>query len=271
MILTRPLVSFDLESTGLSVTKDRIVSIAAMRVVNKKINSGMETIGAISQFSTLINPTQPLSPESSEVHGITDEMVKDAPKFHEKADELLAFMDGCDLLGYNLLRFDLPLLSEELDRCGKILDLNGVNIIDAGNIFKLKETRTLEAAMLFYCGKAHEDAHSADADVEATIEVLRGQLARYGDLGNMTVPELAKFSHMDDNIDLAGKLIRDKDGDACYGFGDKKGTKVKNDTGLAYWILSKDFPSNTKRHVQAVLDEIYAARDTQQKEGDVLF
>lgn len=252
MKLDRPIVSIDFEATGLSITKDRIVSIAA----EKLRQFGDDMAGIFERFTTLINPEQPISSESTEIHGITDEMVKDAPKFHEKADELLAFINGCDLIGYNLLRFDLPILSEELDRCGKILDLKGVHIIDAGNIFKLKETRTLEAAMLFYCGKTHDEAHNAAGDVQATIEVLHGQLARYADLGGMTVEQLAKFSRMDDNIDLAGKLIRDKDGDACYGFGDKKGTKVKHDTGLAYWILGKDFTSDTKRHVRAVLDEI---------------
>lgn len=252
MKLNRPIVSIDFEATGLSVTKDRIISIAA----SKLRQFGEDMAGIFERFTTLINPTVPISPESTEIHGITDEMVKDAPKFHEKAAELMAFIDGCDLLGFNLLRFDLPILSEELDRCGKILDLKGVNIIDAGNIFKLKETRTLEAAMKFYCDKAHEDAHSADADVQATIEVLHGQLARYPDLGEMTVEQLAVFSRMDDNIDLAGKLVRDKDGDACYNFGDKKGTKVRNDQGLAWWLLGKDFTSDTKRHVKAVLDAI---------------
>lgn len=256
MKFNRPLASIDFEATGLSITKDRIVSIAAKKMIPGE--DGLIHVQAVtySEFSALINPDMEIQQASIDVHGITNEMVKDAPKFHEKAAELMSFIDGCDLLGFNLLRFDLPLLSEELDRCGKVLELKGVNIIDAGNIFKLKETRTLEAAMKFYCDKAHADAHSADADLQATIEVLNGQLARYEDLRGMTVDQLAAFCRMDDNIDFAGKLIRDKDGDACYGFGDKKGTKVRNDMGLAYWILSKDFPSQTKRCVQEVLDAI---------------
>src|SRR5262249_52559852 len=161
----------------------------------------------------------------------------------------------CDLLGYNLLRFDLPLLSEELDRCGKVLDLTGVHVVDAGNIFKIKETRTLEAALLFYCGEKHESAHTADGDTEATAKVLAGQMKRYPDLAPMTVEQLAKFSRMDDNIDFAGKLVRDEKGEACYNFGDKKGTRLRDDRGLALWMLNKDFPADTKRHIRRILDE----------------
>ena len=251
MKLTRPLVCLDFEATGTSVTQDRIVSIAATKVYSTP------GIGAFVEFNTLINPTIPIPQASIDIHHITDEMVKDAPKFHEKAASFLAFLDGCDLLGFNLLRFDLPLLSEELERCGKILDLKGVHVIDAGNIFKLKETRTLEAALKFYCDKAHGNAHSADGDVQATIEVLHGQLHRYPDLTEMSVQQLADFSKMDNNIDLAGKLVRDKDGHPCYNFGEKKGSRVRDDQGLAYWLLKKDFPADTKRRVQEVLDEIH--------------
>lgn len=250
--LTRPLCCFDLEATGLETSKDRIVSIAISRLTPP--DSAPDTN---NNFYTLVNPGIPILKESTEIHGITDEMVKDAPLFIAIADKVQQFLKGCDLAGFNLRNFDIPMLYEELARCGIEMD-TAVDVIDVGCIFKLKEKRTLEAALLFYCNHEFEGAHNALNDVNATIAVLEGQRNRYADLAEMDVQQLSVFSKMDDRLDLAGKVLRDKDGDACYGIRVKgvSNVKVKNDIGFAYWMLRNDFPNQTKAVLRRVLDEI---------------
>lgn len=254
--LTRPLVFIDLEGTGLDTAKDKIVSIAIKKFYPEE--SGMTPT---CEYSGLINPCIPIPPESTAIHGITDDMVKTAPELHEIAQEIHHLIEGCDIAGYNHKNYDVPLLYEELSRCGIHWETNGLHMVDAGNIFKLKERRSLEAAMLFYCNKTLEGAHNALNDVAATVEVLAGQQSRYPDLADMTVAQLAEFSKMDDRLDLAGKVLKDKDGDACYGIRVKgrERVKVKDDIGFAHWMLRNDFPSQTHATLRKVLAEIESA------------
>lgn len=247
MKLTKPLACFDIESTGTDPAKDRIVSLAIV----VKYSDDDKVV-----FNQLINPAMPIPPSATECHHITDEMVKDCPEFTFFAATIHAVIMGCDLLGFGLRNFDVPLLWEEFARCGIIWDLKGVNIIDCGTIFKKKEERTLTAGLKFYCNEVLGGAHDALNDVNATMKVFNGQRKMYPDLGTMTVEELAKFSEYDRRVDLAGKLVFDKDGDPSYAIGQSKGEKVKNNPGMARWMLSKDFTSETKQVLRRLLDEI---------------
>lgn len=255
----KPIVFFDIEATGTDVAKDRICQIA----LKKYEGLGGPVIGA---FESLVNPGRPMTEEVIAIHGITNEMVKDAPSFSELSHGIFEFVDGCDLGGFNHTNFDIPLLWEEFYRCGYEWSLNGALVIDAGNIFKKKEERSLSAAVQFYCNRKHEKAHTAMGDVDATVEVLGNQLARYPDLQKLPAKELADFSRFDDRIDLAGKIVRDKDGDPSYAIGKAKGKKVKDDPGFAYWMLDRDFPMNTKRVLQSILDSGRGEEDQERAE-----
>jgi DNA polymerase III subunit epsilon len=250
----RPLVIFDVESTGTDVAKDRIVSI------HLKVFSGLGG-DLMDTYETLINPEWTMTDEVIAIHGITNEMVATAPKFREVADTIYALVSDQDLAGFNHTNFDIPILWEEFYRCGIKWDLSGVSIIDAGNIFKKKEERSLAAAVQFYCNRKHESAHSAGGDVDATVAVLGAQLMRYQDLRGMSAETLAAFSRFDDRVDLAGKIVRDKDGDPCYNIGTSKGVKVKNDLSFAYWMLSKDFPMQTKIVLETILESLRGQED----------
>lgn len=248
LILKKPLVTFDLETTGLDLSRDRIVSIAMTKLMPDNTEISLEF---------LINPAMPMSEEVIAIHGITNEQLFHLPFFSYFAPSIYEFIKDCDLLGYNLLNFDVPMLAEHFYREGihnwPSLD---TQIIDAGNIFKKMEPRNLAAALQFYCGKEHAEAHTAGGDVAATIKVFKGQLNRYPDLGN-DVEALAAFSKMDDRVDLAGKIAKDKDGDYIYNFSANKGTKVRDNIGFAYWILQRDFPFNTKLVLQQILKEVH--------------
>lgn len=249
--LTRPLAFFDIEATGLDVATAKIISIHISRVTR------VMSTPPIDSLSLLINPTIPIPPESTEVHGITDEMVKDRPDFTAFAQNIHDYIKDCDLCGYNLRNYDIPLLWEELYRCGIKWDLSKVHVVDAGAIFKKKEERTLTAAVKFYCGREMENAHDAGADVAATMAVLEGQRRRYPDLAAMTVAELAEFSKQDKRVDLAGKIVLDKDGDPSYNIGKSKGVKLKDDPSFANWMLNRDFTAETKMVLCRLLDEIH--------------
>ncbi len=244
LFLSRPLAFFDIESTGTDVAKDRIISLAV-----KKFFPGDNTITG----KWIVNPGISIPAETAKIHGFTDDIVKDLPRFDAKAREVFELITACDLGGYNLLNFDVPLLYEEFVRCGITWDLTGMRIIDVGNIFKKKEERTLSAAVKFYCHREMVDAHNALADVEATADVLDGQLTAYTDLAAMSVEKLAEFSRFDDRIDLAGKIMRNDQGDAVYNFGKAKGTRVVDDPGFGQWILRNDFTRNTKDVVARLL------------------
>lgn len=253
---TRPIIFFDIESTGTNPAQDKIIELAYKKVFH------FDTEAAWQVFR--FNPGMPIPPEATECHGITDADVKDEPYFRERCNIVMSDFFECDLAGFNLTNFDVPILWEELYRCGLTWNLEGVNIIDAGTIFKIKEERTLTAAMKFYCQREHEGAHSGKADVTATQDVLLAQLIRYPELQDMTIEQLAKFSQRNETrCDLAGKIVLDKDGDPAYTFGEKtRGVKVKNDIGFAQWMLRKDFSANTKMVLSKILDSISTQDDT---------
>ena len=245
--LRNPLVFFDLETTGINIVKDRIVEISFVKV---------HPNGKEECKTRRINPEMPIPPESTAIHGITDEDVKDCPTFKEIAKSLAAQIEGCDLAGYNSNRFDLPLLAEEFLRAGVDIDLNKRKFIDVQTIFHKMEQRTLSAAYKFYCDKSLENAHTAEADTMATYEILKAQLDRYPDDLQNDMEFLSKYSSFTNNVDFAGRMVYNEDGKEVINFGKYKGKLVeevlKNDPGYYSWIMNGDFPLNTKK----VLTEI---------------
>lgn len=238
--LQRPIIFFDLETTGTNVTHDRIVEISYIKVYPD---------GTEEKRSRRLNPEMPIPPASTAVHHITDEDVKDELTFKQIAKSLLSIFEGCDIAGYNSNKFDVPVLMEEFARCGINFDIAGRRFIDVQNIFHKMEQRTLVAAYKFYCGANLEDAHSALADTQATYEVLMGQLDRYDELEN-DVEFLAKFSTIGRNVDLAARIVLDDDDEPIFNFGKHKGKKVKEvfrrEPSFYDWMMQGDFPKNTK-------------------------
>jgi DNA polymerase III subunit epsilon len=237
--LKRPIVFFDLETTGLNPATDRIVEICVIK---------LHPDGTREIKTRRINPTIPISKESSEITGITDEDVKDSPKFRQLGKGIASFMSGCDISGYNILRFDIPLLVEEFKRIDVDFDMTGIEVVDVQRIYHKKEPRTLAAALKYYCNEEISGAHAAENDVEATIKVLAGQLEKYEDLSD-DVAAVAKFCKDARWVDNAGRLHW-KDGEVAIGFGKKQGLLlkdlVKSDRGYIDWILNSEFPSDTK-------------------------
>ena len=233
-------IVIDLEATGVKPSTDRIVQVG---------------IAGAFEMSMLINPGIPIPPESTEVHGITDEMVASQPTFAEVAQVLHQKLSGCrDLVGFNHASFDIPMLWEEFYRCGIEWDLAGVNIIDVGNLFKKREPRTLGAAVEFYCGRKMENAHDALEDAIATSDVYIAMLSRYPDLRDMPHDKLAEESQYEKRIDLAGVVVVGKDGRPTFNIGNAKGSAVEDNPGFAKWVLSKDFSENTKRVIDKILN-----------------
>jgi len=246
--LDRPLVFFDLETTGLSVASDRIVEISFLKVYPEFMDT--------HRWTERLNPTIPISESAREVHGISDEEVADQPTFRKLARRFYNYLQGCDLAGFNCRRFDVPMLAEEFLRCHIPYPTADTRIVDVGAIFKHYEKRTLAAALQFYCQKELTDAHAAEADTLATYEVLLAQLQRYTDLSH-AVSQLDQLSSFGvQTVDWAGKICLDEDGDYCYNFSNKKGTKIKDHPGLAEWILKHDFSLDTKQHVRRILSEL---------------
>ena len=242
--LERPIIFFDLETTGLTIGKDHIVELCYIRL-EPNGNERAETLR--------FNPGMHISKESSEVTGITDKDVKDCPKFAEKAEELAKVFEGCDLAGYNSNKFDVPMLAEEFALLGIDIHVNEKKLIDVQNIFHKMEQRTLVAAYKFYCGKNLENAHSALADTRATLEVLEAQLDRYDDLKN-DVAYLADFSQIQKGVDLACRFVYDDKGVEVINFGKYKGQAVKDvlkkDPNYKAWMLQGDFTMNTKQTLE---------------------
>ena len=245
--LQRPIAFIDLETTGISISTDRIVEIAIVKIMPD---------GTKLVKRKLINPQMPIPAGASEVHGITDEMVKDAPTFKQVANELKQFMDNCDMGGYNSNRFDVPLLIEEFSRAGMDFSIEGRKMIDAQKVFHQMEQRTLSAAYKFYCNKSLEDAHSAEADATATWEVLLAQVERYPDLGN-TVESISKFTGEDDIVDFARRFIK-VNGIEIFNFGKHKGKPVtevlKLEPQYYDWMMRGDFAINTKQKLTEILN-----------------
>jgi DNA polymerase III subunit epsilon len=254
--LKKHLAIFDLEATGLSVTNDRIVEIAIVKIAPD---------GKRSEFHKRLNPEQAIPKEVSEIHGIYDEDIKDAPTFKEIIPELEAFIENADIAGYNSNKFDLPMLAEELLRAGSEIDLSVKNHIDVQNIFHKMEQRTLIAAYAFYCNKDLKNAHSAMADADATWEVLDAQISKYDEIQS-DVPFLANFSSYGNvsRLDFAGRLALNKEGVEIYNFGKHKGKTIKDvstsEPGYYGWMMDADFPRYTKQCLKKAMDKVKAAK-----------
>ena len=239
--LKNPIVFFDLETTGVNITSDRIVEISYLKV----FPNGNEVSRTMR-----INPEMHIPEQASEVHGIYDDDVKDCPTFKQVAKDVAHDFEGADIAGFNSNRFDVPLLAEEFLRAGVDLDMTRRKFIDVQVIFHKMEQRTLSAAMKFYCGKELEGAHSADADTRATYEVLQAQLDRYDELQN-DIAWLSEFSSHTRNVDFAGRIVYDDKGVEVFNFGKYKGIPVvevlRRDPGYYSWIMQGDFSLNTKQ------------------------
>ena len=247
--LDKALIVYDIESTGINRKADRIIDLCALKLFPD---------GESKIYNFRVNPQMPIPPESSLIHGITDEDVKNSPPFIEIAHEIKELFEGCDLAGFNILQFDIPILQEEFIRAGMTFSVKGVRILDAQKIYHKKEPRTLSAALKFYCGEAHETAHNAESDVQATYEVIKAQLTHYGDLPQ-NMDELHKFCTYKDPswVDQAGRLKWQGD-EIVINFGKKQGQVVRElrltDPGFLNWILKNDFPPDTKDIVKDLLN-----------------
>ena len=257
--LTQPLAFIDLETTGIKVATDRIVELCIVRV---------NPDGTQKTMTLRINPGIPIPPEVTAIHGITDEDVKDAPRFRDVAHDLARFLDHCDIAGYNSNHFDIPLLVEEFLRAEVEFELKGRRFVDVQNIFHKMEPRNLKAAYKFYCGKELENAHSAEADTLATFEILKAQLDRYKDTeikdrkGNLIVPvvndvkALSEFSYATRAVDLVGHIVYNDRQTEVFNFGKHKGKAVKDvfrDEPSYYdWIMKSEFPLSTKKVVTEI-------------------
>jgi DNA polymerase-3 subunit epsilon len=245
--LTRPLAVIDLETTGINLGSDRIVEIAIVKIMpdEKKITK-----------HKLINPEMPIPPTSIAIHGITDEMVKDAAPFRHVANELKQFLDNCDLAGYNSNRFDIPLLVEEFLRVGMELDTKGRKLVDVQRVFHMMEQRTLSAAYRFYCNKELEGAHGAEADAAATWEVLVAQIEKYPQLGS-DVESICKCTGDENIVDFARRFILEN-GIEVFNFGKHKGRPVadvlKSEPQYYDWMMKGDFPMHTKQKLTEILN-----------------
>lgn len=257
--LRNPLLFFDIESTGLNVATDRIVEISIV-----KVSPGAPgEPNKVEVKTRRVNPTIPIPPEAQAVHGISDEDVRNEPEFRQLAKSLAQWMKGCDIAGYNSLKFDIPLLAEEFLRAGVEFDFRKRKLIDVQNIFHKKEQRTLKAAYKFYCGKNLDNAHSAEADTMATYEVLEAQLDRYKDdeedpLQN-DVEYLAKYSIQNRFLDYAGRIVLNDKDEPVFNFGKHRGKPVKEvlrtEPSYYSWMMDGDFTLDTKK----VLTEIRAS------------
>jgi DNA polymerase III subunit epsilon len=245
--LTHPLAIIDLETTGINLGTDRIVEIAIVKIMpdDKKIVK-----------RKLINPEMPIPPASTAIHGITDEMVKDAPTFKQVANELKQFLDSCDLAGYNSNRFDIPMLAEEFLRIGMEFESKTRKLLDVQKIFHMMEQRTLTAAYRFYCGKEHEGAHGAEADASATWEVLVAQVEKYPQLGS-NLETILKCIGEEQVVDFARRFIMEN-GIEIFNFGKHKGRAVaeilKAEPQYYDWMMKGDFPLHTKQKLTEIFN-----------------
>jgi DNA polymerase III subunit epsilon len=244
--LKRPLAFIDLETTGINVSTDRIVELSVLKISPN---------GKDEWMSTRVNPEMAIPPKSTAIHGIKDEDVAKSPTFKAIGRNLAAFLEGCDLAGYNAIKFDIPVLAEEFLRVNIDFNFRKRRYVDVQVIFHKKEQRTLSAAYQFYCKKDLQGAHGSKADTAATYEVLKSQLDRYNDLEN-DVEKLADFSSFNSNVDFAGRIILDENGVEVFNFGKHKGKPVEvvfNDEPAYYsWMMNGEFPLYTKK----VLTEI---------------
>lgn len=256
--LRNPICFFDLETTGVNITHDRIIEIAVIKVMPN---------GEVLRKTNLLNPGIPIPPESSVFHGIYDEDVKDKPTFKEVAKEYAKFIEGADLSGFSILKMDVPMLVEEFLRAGVDFDYQRKKIIDAQKIFHLMEKRTLSAAYRFYMNKELQESHTAEADAEASMEVLLAQVEKYDgqdvtDISGKKIGEikndmevLSKLTAAD-MVDLAGRMIKNEKGEEIFNFGKHKSKKVtavlKEEPAYYDWMMNGDFPQDTKRKLTEI-------------------
>ena len=246
--LQRPVAFIDLETTGVNLSTDRIVEIAIVKLLPD---------GSRQTKRKLINPEMQIPASSVDIHGITNEMVKDAPTFKQCANEIKQFLESCDLGGYNSNRFDIPMLMEEFLRAELEVDLSDRKMVDVQHIFYQMEPRTLSAAYKFYCDKELENAHSAEVDINATIEVLESQLKRYPKLGNSVESVLSVIGE-EKIVDYARRFIFDDKGNEVFNFGKFKGKAVceilKQEPQYYDWMMKGDFPLHTKQKLTEILN-----------------
>lgn len=247
--LIKPLAVIDLECTGMNLSTDRIVEIAIVKI----LPDGRKIVKR-----KLINPEIPIPPAISEIHGITDDMVKDAPTFRQVANEIRQFIDNADLAGYNSNRFDIPMLAEEFLRVSLEFDCRNRKLIDVQKIFHMMEQRTLTAAYKFYCNGSLENAHSAEADANATWEVLQSQIERYPQLG-LTIESILKCVGEENTVDFARRMIMEN-GREIFNFGKHKGRAVtdvlKTEPQYYDWMMKGDFPLHTKQKLTEVFNRM---------------
>ncbi|MGN6215134.1 exonuclease domain-containing protein [Parafilimonas sp.] len=248
--ILRPLAIIDLETTGIDLATDKIIEIAIVKLMPD---------GTIQKKRKLINPQKPIPQASSNVHGITDEMIKDAPTFKQVANEIKQFLAGCDLGGYNSNRFDIPMLVEEFLRSGLEFSMEGRKLVDVQKIFHSMEQRTLSAAYKFYCNKVLENAHSAEADAEATLEILHAQVVRYPQLG-LSIETILNCIGEDDCVDFARRMIM-IDGIETFNFGKHKGKPVahvlKAEPQYYDWMMKGDFSLHTKQKLTEIFNRTF--------------
>lgn len=248
--LDRPLAVFDIEATGINPRTDRVIELSIVKLMPPKGEHQLHTF--------LINPGMPIPAESAAIHGITDADVADKPTFKALAPDLFRLLDGCDLGGYNIIRFDIPMLIEEFLRASLNFSMEGRRIIDSQRIYHKREPRDLAAALKFYCGELFLEGHRAEADALATVRVLEGQFSKYSDLPR-DLDELDKYCNLRDPswVDRDGKL-RWQNGEIAINFGKNKGRLVgelaRVDAGFLKWILKSDFASDTKDIISKILD-----------------
>jgi DNA polymerase-3 subunit epsilon len=247
--LHRPIVFLDLETTGLSLTQDRVVEIAMLKV---------STDGSRQMKRRLINPEKPIPAEVSAIHGITDEMVKDAPTFKQVANEIRQYLEGADLGGYNSNKFDWPLLAEEFLRAGLEFDIQGKRLLDVQKIYHQMEPRTLSAAYKFYCDKDLENAHSAETDINATLDVFLAQINKYPQLGN-SIDTVMKVIGEDQIVDFARRMVIEN-GKEIFNFGKHKGKPVvdvlKTEPSYYDWIMKSEFALHTKLKLTEIFNRV---------------
>jgi DNA polymerase-3 subunit epsilon len=246
--LARPIAFIDLETTGVNLSTDRIVEIAIVRIMPDSSRSVKRK---------LINPEMPIPQASTDIHGISTEMVKDAPTFKQAGNEIKQFLENCDLGGYNSNRFDIPMLMEEFLRAGMSVDLSDRRMIDVQHIFYTMEPRTLSAAYKFYCQKELINAHSAEVDINATIEVLFSQVEKYSQLGN-SVESILGVIGEEKIVDYARRFSYDGNGVEVFNFGKYKGRSVsevlRNEPQYYDWMMKGDFPMHTKQKLTEIMN-----------------
>jgi len=244
MNITRPIVFFDLETTGLDLSKDRAVSIATLKI---------DLEGKTEEKKILINPEMAIPKEASDIHGITDEMVADAPTFKQISKSLFTYFENCDIAGFNSDYYDVPLLMKEFSRCGIDFPTWELNLVDVLKFERMLNSNKLEEVYLRYTGKALEGAHDALNDIRATFEILMCQLEKHGK-NDLTPQEIDLMCQGErKRFDLSGKTYLNENGEVCWSIGKNANNPVTKDTAYLNWVLKSDFPEETKAKLRTLL------------------